>query len=429
MRKIAAVCSASVLLLVGLHTRATAGPPKLVGTLKSETSVFWSGGKVGGYVDRLAGLPSNVSSACVEAGHCFVYELNVAGKGARLRVAIDVPERRDSFRVHAVDPHGTSTDVINANAFNAELFVDKPAMGKWSIVVAPLTADYSTFKLRAKLEKSAYEPSRKLKYWAPNLVVPRMWEFGFVAPVTGLAGFSFDDFNPPVQAAGLAPFSCTFDEMESDHAQRCLRFSFQLANAGPGTFDVRFNTQGNPLEGKMVQCVEQPGKAPFARDAGEFVFHDVHAHYHYQDVVQHRLFKVTDRSKGTMKLAGAGQKLGYHPADQSFADWERFVQAPSGTSADAGNCYEGSNDQIGLSQGWGDAYRWQRPGNYVEFGDNGDGYYVVRTTADPKHHLLESDETDNEGYAYVKVSGDSVQLLENGRGTSPWDPHKIVSRW
>ncbi len=429
MRRIVAVLCASVLLMVGTHTRATAGPPKLVGTLKANAAVFWAGGKVGGYVDRIAGLPSNVSAECVEAGHCFVYEVNVAGKGARLRVAIDVPERRDSFRVYAIDPHGASTDVVNINAFNAELFVAKPAMGKWKVVVAPLTADYSTFRLRAKLEKVAYAPSKTAKYWAPNLIVPRLWEFGFVAPVSGLAGFSFDDFNPPVEAAGLHPFSCTADEMQSDDAQRCLRFSFQLANAGTGNFDVRFNTSGNPLHGKMVQCVEQSGKAPFARDAGEFVFHEVHGHYHYQDVVKHELFKVADRRSGTLAPVGVGQKLGYHPADQSFADWDTFVQGESGTSADAGNCYAGSNDQIGLSRGWGDAYRWQRPGNYVEFGDNGDGYYVVRTTADPKHHLLETDETDNEGYAYVKVSGDTVELLEQGRGASPWDPHKVVSRW
>jgi hypothetical protein len=428
LRRIVAVLAASALMLMGVHTEASAGVPKLVGTLKADASVFWSGSHVGGYVERVMGLPASVSASCLEAGRCYTWELRIAGRGQRLRVAIDVPERRDSFRVFAVDPKGTSTSVINVNAFDAELFVNKPMSGMWKVVVAPLTADYSTFKLRAKLEKVAYEPSKTAKYWAPNLVVPRLWEFGFVAPVTGLAGVSFDDANPPVDAAGIHPFSCTADETQAG-AHRCLRFSFQLANAGPGNFDVRFNTTTNPLEGKMVQCVERPGKAPFARDAGEFVFHAAHGHYHYQDVVLHQLYRVTDRQKGTMTLAGHGEKLGYHPADQSFADWDKFVQGESGTSADAGNCYAGSNDQIGLSRGWGDAYRWQRPGNYVEFGDNGNGYYVVRTTADPKNHLLESSESDNYGYAYLKVVGEQVQILEQGRGTSPWDPHKVVSRW
>jgi hypothetical protein len=427
VRRLVGVLCVSALIAVGVQTTAHSAP-KLVGTLKSGAAVFWAGSRVGGYMDRVSGLPSSVSAECIEAGRCYSYDLKLAGKGERLRVAIDVPERRDSFRVYAIDPKGSSTSMINTNAFNAELFVPKPSMGMWRIVVAPLTADYSTFRLRAKLEKTAYSPPNSAKYWAPNLIVPRLWEFGFVSPVTGVSGWSMDDANPALSAGGVAPFSCSFDEVQSDHAQRCLRFSFQLANAGPGNFDVRFDTSGDPVHGKMVQCVERPGKAPFARDAGEYVFHEIHGHYHYQDVVLHQLFRVTDRKRGTMVIAGKGAKLGYHPADQSFADWDRFVQGESGTSADAGNCYEGSNQQIGLSRGWGDAYRWQRPGNYVEFGDNPDGYYVVRTTADPTHHVLESNEDDNLGYAYVKVLGDSVQLIEQGRGASPWDK-KIVSRW
>ena len=105
------------------------------------------------------------------------------------------------------------------------------------------------------------------------------------------------------------------------------------------------------------------------------------------------------------------------------------MQSPSGTSGDAGNCYAASNQRLGLSRGWGDAYRWQRPGNYVEFGNNPDGWYVVRTTADPASHLLESNEKDNNGYAYVRVVGDDVNLIETGRGASPWDPHKVVNAY
>jgi hypothetical protein len=416
------------MLMVGLHRPASAAGTKVVGKLMAESFVFWDGGRVGDLTDRAAGLPSTLSASCVEAGPCYAYKLRLAEKGARLRVAIDIPQRRDTYRITIVDPHGTSTQKTTFNAFNAEVFVPKPDTGMWTIVVAPLTAEHSTFRLRAKLEAHEYSPSKAKKLWAPNLIVPRLWEFGFVSPVTGLAGFSSDDANPPVDAAGHHLFSCTFDET-AEGAHRCLRFSFQLSNAGDGNFDVRFNTTGNPQQGAMVQCVERPGKAPLARPAGEYWFHSTHGHYHYQDVVLHQLFRVTNRKTGAMALAGNGQKLGYRPADQGFARWDRFVQGPSGTSASAGNCYAGSNNQIGLSRGWGDAYRWQRPGNFVEFGNNPDGWYVVRTTADPTHHLLETDESDNMGYAYVRVIGDYAQLLETGIGSDPWDPHKIVSRY
>jgi len=49
-----------------------------------------------------------------------------------------------------------------------------------------------------------------------------------------------------------------------------------------------------------------------------------------------------------------------------------------------------------------------------------DGYYVIRTTADPKRHLLESNESNNVGYAYVRVVGDQVNMLETGMGSDPW---------
>jgi len=317
--------------------------------------------------------------------------------------------------------------VINFNSFNAEAFVEDPAMGSWSVLVTPLTAEYSTFALRAKLEAKAYSPSKRKRSWLPNLIVPRLWEFGFVAPVTGLAGISFDDANPPVDVMGIHPFSCTADEMEAG-ATRCLRFSFQMASAGDGYFHVRFDTSTNPLEGNMVQCIQRPGKPPLASPAGEFDFHAAHGHFHYKDVIQHLLFRVKNRSTGAMVLAGKGEKTGYHPADQSFAEWHRFVQASSRTSGADGNCLPGSNQQIGLSMGWGDAYRWQRPGNFVEFGDNPDGWYVVRTIADPLDHVQETDEGDNAGYAYLRIVGDQVRLLEQGMGISPWDPDKVVNR-
>lgn len=428
MRKVT-VTAVLIATLAGMTAGvARAAPAPVIGVIGAGQGIFWKGAEVGGAAERLTGLPASASAECHEPGPCFSYRLRLTQPGARLRVAIDAPGRRDLYKLSVLDPAGnTAAETENINAFNAEVFVAKPVKGVWTVVVAPQTAEYSTFALRAKLERKEYAPVRRAM-WAPNLIVPRLWEFGFVAPVTGLAGFSFDDANPPLSAAGTAPFSCTFDE-QAEGAHRCLRFSFQLSNAGPGNFDVRFNTTGNPMTGKMVQCIERPGKSLLAHDAGEYWFHEIHGHYHYQDVVEHRLYKVTDRRTGEMHKVGRGEKVGYHPADQSFAEWDRFVQAPSGTSTSAGNCYEGSNNQIGLSKGWGDAYRWQRPGNYVEFGNNPDGYYVIRTVADPLDHVIESDESDNVGYSYVYVRGNSAQLLENGRGTSPWDPNKIVSRY
>ncbi|HEX9774539.1 MAG TPA: hypothetical protein VGB83_03040 [Actinomycetota bacterium] len=403
----------------------TAGPAAVVGVLTPGASLFWNGGRVGGTVDRAAGAPETASAECPD-GPCFVYAVEVAKRAARLRIAIDVPNRNDHFRIRIVSPSGETTEFMNFNKFNAEGFVADPAPGTWSVAVSPLTAEYSSFRLRAKLEKTEWAPPASLKKWLPNLRVPRIWEPTFVAPVTGIAGVMFDDVNPPLEAAGVHPFSCTADEMQGG-AHRCLRFSFQMATSGPGAFDVRFDRSTEVVHGEMVQCIAKPGGTAIARPAGTYTFHEVHGHYHYDDVVLHELFRVKNRAKGKLVRAGTGEKTGYGPADQSFADWTAFNQAASGTSGSGDNCLPGSTGRIGLSRGWGDAYRWQRPGNFVEFGDNPDGWYVIRTTADPLDHLKETNEHDNAGYAYVRIIGDSVRLLEQGMGTSPWDPDKVVN--
>ena len=81
---------------------------------------------------------------------------------------------------------------------------------------------------------------------------------------------------------------------------------------------------------------------------------------------------------------------------------------------------------LGLSVGWGDVYRWQRPGMYVEFGGQPNGRYVVRSIVDAEHRVLETNDGDNVSYAYIEVQGRTIELLERGWGLDPWDPDKVV---
>jgi len=231
-----------------------------------------------------------------------------------------------------------------------------------------------------------------------------------------------DDANPPISAAGHGAASCTPDETIDDQAVRCLRFSFGLSNIGPGPFTIRGpgnSTTPQPL----YQCVQRADGSVFSRPAGTQQFHQEHLHNHYQDLILVDLLKVTDPQTGTLQPSGAGRKLGYNPADQSIADWEAFNQEPG--TGNSLNC-DGGGVRFSLSIGWGDVYRYQRLGNFVNFGANTDGLYVVRLKIDPTNHVLEADETDNVGYTYIRVTLDQVEVLEYGRGQSPWDPNKEV---
>jgi hypothetical protein len=383
---------------------------------------------------------------------CPTWPLHIAAGAARLRVAVDTPSREDTFAVEVINSAGAvvSSSATN-NQFDAEAFIDKPAAGDWTIRVVPQDVSQASFRLRAKLEAVLpAKPAGKVAL-LPNLrAVPPM-EFGFIAPANPLNGvYPPDTVNPPLDVAGVHPLSCATDEMApvafgGQGATKCLRLTSGPINIGAGPFDMRFDLAGdlaartaspqanmtNTVTGPMQQAIHYSDGTITLRPAGTYSWHTTHGHFHTDQILTYELFAVTDPVHGTIKQESGGTKSGFCPADQLFGEWRRFSQNPQGDFGEGdsagGNCFSPSKGVLGLTPGWGDVYRWQRPGQFVEF-DHGDGLYVVRTTVDKGNRVLESDETDNASYAYVSVKGEKIDLLERGQGTDPWDPRKTVFR-
>jgi hypothetical protein len=392
-----------------------------VATLKVGGFAFWKGGYVG---DRVVSrLPA--AQACAVTT-CWTFPVEVKPGGWRLRVAIDTPSREDSFELDVLDPSGAQqASATNSNRFNVEAFVTKPKPGRWTVRVVPRDASYASFRMRAKLETA---PVKRPKHLAlPNLMATPPYEFGFVAPANPVNGlYPPDTVNPPLDVAGIHPMSCAYDEMVEDGVSRCLRLTTGPRNAGEGPFELHYvpveHGLGVTQTGPVTQRVFYSDGTFTDRPAGEFLFHKTHGHYHYQDILDYQLYQVLPGHR--LVRVGSGHKAGFSPADQLFADWSKFEQLE-------GSFVEGTpstfgESTFGLSVGWGDVYRWQRPGQYVDFGSHGDGVYVVRTVVDIRNHVLESNETDNCGYALIQVTGEDVRILERGQGTSPWDPQKKV---
>jgi hypothetical protein len=306
------------------------------------------------------------------------------------------------------------------------------------------------YRLRAKLEAEPPTPAPEGTPLLPNLRTVPPLEFTFIAPLNPANGaYPPDTVNPPADVAGQHPISCTADEAAPKavggfEAQRCLRLTSGPINVGKGPYDMRFDLLGDSLAGnsevtpeggtiqraRMEQVVHLSGGESYRRPAGTYSFHLTHAHFHTDQILTYESFAVTDRLGGGLVAAGKGTKSGFCPADQLFGEWRKFSQMKpgdfgEGDSATGGNCFSPSQGVIGLTAGWGDVYRWQRPGQYVEF-DGGDGRYVVRSTVDKSNHVLEENEADNTAYSYIEVVGEKVTILERGQGTDPWDPHKLV---
>jgi hypothetical protein len=385
----------------------------------------------------------------------FAYELTLERGGQRFRAALDTPSRQDTFEIAAIDPSGTVVATNeNSNQFNDEVFIEDPEPGKWTVVVEPTTATDAFFRMRAKLERVVRRPKPNSRgELLPNLRVVPPHEFGFVAPANPANGlYPPDTANPPADVGGVHPLSCTADEMAPVEAggygaERCLRLTSGPMNVGKGPYDMRFSLVGDVFEGEgelapeegtiqraaMFQAIHKQGGELRMREAGTYSFHVTHAHFHDNNVLTYGLFEVRDRPGRTRPAiveASEGTKSGFCPADQLFGEWGRFTQEPDGYfgegDAPGGNCFDPNQGFLGLTRGWGDVYRWQRPGQYVEFGDLGDGRYVVRSTVDKPGEVRETDETDNTSYALIRVTGEAIELLERGRGKSPWDPKKVV---
>jgi hypothetical protein len=420
-RFVRAVIGAVLLVVVGA-VMASAAPPVAVIRLPIDRAAFWNGDYV---EDEHTHLPG--AAAC-HVVTCYDYPLQVAAGGWRLRVALDTPDRSSQFELDVIDPSGTvqatATNPLESE-FDLEDFVTQPVAGRWVARVIPQSVHNAAFRLRAKLEKGPLVYKHKTML-LPDLMVTPPYEFTFVAPANPLNAFAPDSVNPPLQAAGVAPFSCTTDEMVNDHVTRCLRFTTGPRDAGPGPFEIDYNPTdaelGLQTPGAAFQRIYYSDGTSFLRPAGRFQFHPAHGHYHYLDFLQFQLFRVNGHS---LTPAGSGKKLGLCPADELFASWTVFNQEQSHTFT--ANCgYTPGTASLGLNVGWGDVYRWQRPGQYVDFSNDPDGYYLLNVTVNAHHQALVVHPHANVGYAYIHVVGSRITVLERGQGTSPWDPHKAV---
>jgi len=426
------------------HGAKASGPATSLGL---GDSTFWDGGTIA------SGRVSSASQ-CGKAAACPSWKIMIAAGARRLRVGIDTPERSDTFAVDLVDPHGTvAASDSNSNQFNSEALAMDPEPGEWTIRVRPESVTNASFRMRAKLEAVLPEDltaQRGHEALLPNLRTVPPYEFTFIAPANPLNGvYPPDTVNPPLAVGDIHPISCTVDEaappsLGGGGAKRCLRFTSGPMNLGPGIYDMRFRmiddfiagtAHLNPQEalsrivvGPMKQVIHYADGGTEEIGAGTYSFHPIHAHFHDDYVLSFELFAVDDPVKGSLHRVGEGTKSGFCPADQLFADWTQFHQGyevPGGDTA-LGSCFSPNDGVIGLSIGWGDVYRWQRPGMYVEFDGMANGRYVVQSRVDANNHVLETHDDDNLSYAYIEVQGDNIQLLERGWGTSPWDRGKTV---
>jgi hypothetical protein len=370
------------------------------------------------------------------------YTFEVAEGGGRLRAALDLSNRDDCLSLQLIDPNGITIaegpgdyPVVcpsggrSGQSFAIELAVADAAPGRWTAQVLGEDVRGLHLRLRATVDPEPVGAAGDLL--SPDLVPWLPWEFGFAAPVSDHPGTAHDRENGP----GDPTVSCHPEEEPDD--THCLRFSAGVYNAGDGPMVVVFRDDA------AFQHVYRADTTPLdhtdnersgafeERPAGRGEWHPFHEHRHLSEFVLYELFAVTDAG-GSLAPLDTGGKHGYCTFSQHLQEWDAVAADPQYASFPDGPFCDAA---MNLERGWGDLYRWQRPGQYLAYdgamdadGSMTAGRYLVRLTIDPEDHIAETDEGNNVGYALIEVidgggpGRDTVAVCEQGMGSDPWDP-------
>lgn len=434
------------------HTHAPGAPPHVdlgqldgghVATLDDQTmAAFWNSPYL--TCTTPPGLTAISAPMSCDEQPPFVWTVTVADAAASLWVDFDQPYRQDDWTLTVTGPDGATATQASHNTYSEGVRITTPANGVWTLSLQPIRTNGSQVRMRAGLVDPTAPSEGAL---LPNLRVTPPFEFGFAAPVnpTNSLFLAGDDQNPPASINGTTLNSCALDEVQeaADPTRqqnpklitRCLRLTTGPHNIGEGHFDLRFPIVDRALGDQdrvmeMTQLIHQSDGSTVERDAGSYEYHASHGHYHYLDILFYEAFEVVDASTGELSRVGNGNKSGFCPADQGYGEWTTFDQQAGGALSriqGSDSCFAFSgNGAMGLTAGWGDFYRWQRSGQYIDFTGVGDGSYVVRATVDILDNVLETDETDNASYALIEVVGDVVTILERGYGASPYEATRTI---
>jgi hypothetical protein len=299
-------------------------------------------------------------------------------------------------------------------------------------------AAHSCRVARAAVTAPASAPRAGVVDMPPDLAADAPWHLTFEQPLpmvvvegsnyTNLAGVH--DVTP--QIAGQPVYSCLPEETIEQGAHRCLRFTSGFASLGPGHFEVYGSSPG-PVAvngGPLYQVIYRSDGSSYSRPAGSFVFHHIHLHYHVVNIAEFHFLHVVG-SDHHLVPAGNVLKQGFCLGNIKMFDWRSFNQVEVDPNS-IDNCQPAPQPDgtwrfyEGMAEGWEDAYKWQTSGQFIDFGDNPDGYYVLRMVVNADRHLLESNYANDYAYAYFQVTGNNIRMIERGYGADPWDPAKTV---
>lgn len=185
-----------------------------------------------------------------------------------------------------------------------------------------------------------------------------------------------------------APFELRIEMLADRHV---LRFTSEINNAGPGELVVRGSVRSGDFEQLIAHT--DGGFSTHPVETGAVWGGDTHFHWHLADIARYSIELVeptgddpppTDNKVGFCFFDGVDRLSGdpLAPPDP--------VHSPDG----CGNRLS-ADISMGLSVGWGDQYRFDLEGQWIDIEDLPSGRYRLVATTDPDGLLAEADPGNN----------------------------------
>ncbi|MGH2740039.1 MAG: lysyl oxidase family protein [Actinomycetota bacterium] len=192
---------------------------------------------------------------------------------------------------------------------------------------------------------------------------------------------------------------------------RAIRFTSSTANLGDFSLELAGIPDTESPESAAMQCITWPADRVCGsyQKVGTFVYHEAHAHYHFEDFALYELRKLR-KGKPDMRregLVAPSTKASFCLIDSSPAGPSRGplydVPYPLYASCLAGTPNGGFAGVQGISAGWMDTYASGLPGQQIPIAGVPSGRYAIVVTTDPENRLFESNEDDNIAFTRVAI--------------------------
>ncbi len=233
------------------------------------------------------------------------------------------------------------------------------------------------------------------------------------APISGTTflGLAVDRVLLP-DLAPVAPYDL---RVVTEDGRSRLRFTATFWNRGKGAIEL--NAQGGAsVDGDYpaYQRVFRPDGSFTERYVGTLFWHDVHAHYHYEDFGNYVLRLI----RPTPGTAAAGT-VTTNKTTFCLRD-DLSIGAPSDGAKQA-RAYGGCRGhRQGVSVGWADVYPFTLADQYVDVTGLPAGTYALSFEVDPHMTFAESRRDNNESVTLIELdpSARTVRVIATG---SPYE--------